>query len=134
MLSSQTPTLVLKDGQVQMVTGSPGGRTIPNTTLWVVLNRSRIRPGPPQPPSMHRAPITSGFPMSSSSKAGRGRNQCGTALLGMGHRIKVVNRQGIANTIVVDRPANEDLRNRRPAAARPPGPPAIERRRRRVQR
>ena len=38
MLSSQTPTLVLKDGQVQMVTGSPGGRTIPNTTLWVVLN------------------------------------------------------------------------------------------------
>ena len=38
MLSSQTPTLVLKDGHVQMVTGSPGGRTIPNTTLWVVLN------------------------------------------------------------------------------------------------
>ena len=27
-----------RDGQVQVVTGSPGGRTIPNTTLWVVLN------------------------------------------------------------------------------------------------
>ena len=38
MLSSQTPTLVLKDGRVRVVTGSPGGRTIPNTTLWVVLN------------------------------------------------------------------------------------------------
>jgi gamma-glutamyltranspeptidase/glutathione hydrolase len=38
MLSSQTPTLVLKDGRVVLVTGSPGGRTIPNTVLWVVLN------------------------------------------------------------------------------------------------
>jgi gamma-glutamyltranspeptidase/glutathione hydrolase len=38
MLSSQSPTIVLKDGRVHLVTGSPGGRTIPNTTLWVVLN------------------------------------------------------------------------------------------------
>ncbi len=38
MLSSQSPTIVLKDGRVRLVTGSPGGRTIPNTTLWVVLN------------------------------------------------------------------------------------------------
>ena len=38
MLSSMTPTIVLKDGRVRLVTGSPGGRTIPNTVLWVVLN------------------------------------------------------------------------------------------------
>ena len=38
MLSSMAPTLVLKDGKVRLVTGSPGGRTIPNTVLWVVLN------------------------------------------------------------------------------------------------
>jgi gamma-glutamyltranspeptidase/glutathione hydrolase len=38
MLSSQCPTIVLKDGKVRLVTGSPGGRTIPNTVLWVVLN------------------------------------------------------------------------------------------------
>jgi gamma-glutamyltranspeptidase / glutathione hydrolase len=38
MLSSQSPTIVLRDGKVRLVTGSPGGRTIPNTTLWVVLN------------------------------------------------------------------------------------------------
>ena len=38
MLSSMSPTIVLKDGKVRLVTGSPGGRTIPNTTLWVVLN------------------------------------------------------------------------------------------------
>ncbi|MBL8826926.1 MAG: gamma-glutamyltransferase, partial [Planctomycetaceae bacterium] len=37
MLSSQSPTLVAKDGKLVLVTGSPGGRTIPNTVLSVVL-------------------------------------------------------------------------------------------------
>lgn len=38
MLSSQTPTIVAKDGKPWLVTGSPGGRTIINTVLCVVLN------------------------------------------------------------------------------------------------
>lgn len=38
MLSSQSPTIVLHDGRVRLVTGSPGGRTIPNTVVWVLLN------------------------------------------------------------------------------------------------
>ncbi|HEY7270857.1 MAG TPA: gamma-glutamyltransferase, partial [Dehalococcoidia bacterium] len=38
MLSSQTPTIVTKDGKVVLITGSPGGRTIINTALCVVLN------------------------------------------------------------------------------------------------
>jgi gamma-glutamyltranspeptidase/glutathione hydrolase len=37
MLSSMCPTILLKDGKVWMVTGSPGGRTIPNTVLWTIL-------------------------------------------------------------------------------------------------
>lgn len=37
MLSSMTPTIVVKDGKVALVTGSPGGRTIINTVLAVVL-------------------------------------------------------------------------------------------------
>jgi gamma-glutamyltranspeptidase/glutathione hydrolase len=37
MLSSMTPTMVLKDGKVVLLTGSPGGRTIINTVLAVVL-------------------------------------------------------------------------------------------------
>ena len=37
MLSSMTPTLVLRDGKVVLMTGSPGGRTIINTVLTVVL-------------------------------------------------------------------------------------------------
>ncbi|MGB5714479.1 MAG: gamma-glutamyltransferase, partial [Waterburya sp.] len=37
-LSSMSPTLVTKDGQVYLVTGSPGGSTIPTTVLQVITN------------------------------------------------------------------------------------------------
>lgn len=37
-LSSMTPTIVLKNGRVALVTGSPGGSTIITTTLEVILN------------------------------------------------------------------------------------------------
>ena len=38
MLSSMTPTIVSKDDEVFLVTGSPGGSTIINTVLQVVVN------------------------------------------------------------------------------------------------
>ena len=38
MLSSMTPTLVVKDGQTVLATGSPGGSTIITTVLQVVVN------------------------------------------------------------------------------------------------
>ncbi|MGE4224315.1 MAG: gamma-glutamyltransferase [Vicinamibacterales bacterium] len=38
MLSSMSPTILAKDGQLFMVTGSPGGRTIINTVLMTILN------------------------------------------------------------------------------------------------
>ena len=38
MLSSMTPTIVVKDGKPLMLIGSPGGRTIINTVLQVILN------------------------------------------------------------------------------------------------
>ena len=38
MLSSMTPVIVLKDGKPVLVTGSPGGRTIINTVLCVIVN------------------------------------------------------------------------------------------------
>ena len=37
-LSSMTPTLVTRDGKVRLVLGSPGGSTITNTVLQVLLN------------------------------------------------------------------------------------------------
>src|SRR5262249_48371213 len=38
MLSSQTPTVVARDGKVLLITGSPGSRTIINTVLGIVVN------------------------------------------------------------------------------------------------
>jgi gamma-glutamyltranspeptidase/glutathione hydrolase len=38
MLSSMTPTILAKDGNLVAVVGSPGGRTIINSVLEVVLN------------------------------------------------------------------------------------------------
>ena len=38
MLSSMTPTIVARDGKPVLLIGSPGGRTIINTVLQVVLN------------------------------------------------------------------------------------------------
>ena len=38
MLSSMTPTIVVRDGKTLMVTGSPGGRTIINTVMLTILN------------------------------------------------------------------------------------------------
>jgi gamma-glutamyltranspeptidase/glutathione hydrolase len=38
MLSSQTPTIVARNGKAVLVTGSPGSRTIINTVLGVTIN------------------------------------------------------------------------------------------------
>ena len=38
MLSSMTPTIVIKDGQVFLVTGSPGGSRIITTVLQIIVN------------------------------------------------------------------------------------------------
>jgi gamma-glutamyltranspeptidase / glutathione hydrolase len=122
MLSSQTPTLVLKDGHVQMVTGSPGGRTIPNTTLWVVLNYLEFGLGPRaavDAPRTHHQWFPDELALESRSWPEPAR----LGLQGMGHHLKVVNRQGIANTIVVDRAATKifGIADRRSATARAAG-------------
>ncbi len=46
MVSSQTPTIVARDGQVVLITGSPGGRTIINTSLAMVLNTLEFEMSP----------------------------------------------------------------------------------------
>lgn len=38
MLSSMTPTLVLKDGKVKMVVGTPGGTTIPTSVFQAIVD------------------------------------------------------------------------------------------------
>ncbi len=126
MLSSQSPTLVLKEGRVQMVTGSPGGRTIPNTTLWVVLNYLEFGLTPRAAVS---APRThhQWFPDQLVLEGRSWPEATRSALQGMGHKLKVANHQGIANTIVVDRAAGKVLGIADGAAPRP-APPVTERR------
>ena len=101
MLSSQAPTIVLKDGKVRLVTGSPGGRTIPSTTLWVTLNVLEFGLDPRaavDAPRTHHPWFPDAYVLE-----GRAWGQpVLSALLGMGHTLKTVAVQGDAHTIVVD--------------------------------
>ncbi len=103
MLSSQTPTIVLKDGRVRLVTGSPGGRTIPNTTLWVVLNVLEFGLSPREAvdaPRTHHPwfpdALTLEGPASSWPLATR------ETLRSWNHTVRIGGIQGDAHTIVVD--------------------------------
>ncbi len=101
MLSSQTPTLLLKEGRARVVTGSPGGRTIPNTVLWIVLNLVEFGSGPREAvdsPRTHHQWFPDVLVMEGQSWAETTR----AALAGMGHKLGTTGHQGNANTIVVD--------------------------------
>lgn len=104
MLSSQCPTIVLDDrGKVRLVTGSPGGRTIPNTVLWVVLNVLEFKLDPRaavDAPRTHHA----WFPDVLTLEGGPARWDPATLddLRARGHRLRFTELQGDAHTIVVD--------------------------------
>jgi gamma-glutamyltranspeptidase/glutathione hydrolase len=105
MLSSQSPTFVLLDGRVKLVTGSPGGRTIPNTTLWVLLNVLEFGLDPRaavDAPRTHHPwfpdVLTLEGPAANWPEASR------WALLDMGHTLRFGGIQGDAHSIVVDLP------------------------------
>jgi len=122
MLSSQTPTLVIKDGRVRVVTGSPGGRTIPNTVLWVILNVLEFgldaRQAVDAPRTHHQW-----FPDRLSLEGRKWPAKTIEALEARGHRPSVVEHQGNANTIVVDPVTNRlhGAADRRRATARAAG-------------
>jgi gamma-glutamyltranspeptidase/glutathione hydrolase len=105
MLSSQTPTLVLRDGRVRVVTGSPGGRTIPNTVLWVVLNLIEFGL---EPAVAVAAPRThhQWFPDIIIFEGSAWPKVTLETLAGLGHRVRTIEHQGNANTIVVE-PSSE---------------------------
>lgn len=102
MLSSQSPTIVLKDGRVHIVTGSPGGRTIPNTTLWVLLNVLEFGLDPAAAvaaPRTHHA----WFPDRLQIERTLFHDDVVKPLERLGHRVTAVDIQGDAHTIVVDK-------------------------------
>ena len=98
-LSSMCPVILLKDGAVFMVSGSPGGRTIPATVLGTVLGvvdfgldaRAAV-----DAPRFHhqwlpdRIQVEADLPEATRA-----------ALKAMGHALKEVPRQGCAQVILV---------------------------------
>jgi gamma-glutamyltranspeptidase/glutathione hydrolase len=101
MLSSQTPTIVARDGKVVLVTGSPGSRTIINTVLCVLINvldydmdiRAAV-----DAPRLHHA----WFPDSARFEEVRQYSAAMERLREMGHSVQGT-RQGDAHSILVDR-------------------------------
>jgi gamma-glutamyltranspeptidase/glutathione hydrolase len=102
MLSSMTPTIVARDGKPVLVIGSPGGRTIINTVLQVVLNV-----------------VDQGMNVAQAVEAGRIHHQWLPDVVRferwaispdtrrlfemMGHRVEIVGSQGQAMGIFIDR-------------------------------
>jgi gamma-glutamyltranspeptidase/glutathione hydrolase len=102
MLSSMTPTILAKDGELFMVTGSPGGRTIINTVLQTILNV-----------------VDHGMNAQEAVDAGRIHHQwlpdrihyerlafspdTVSILRWLGHELREIEQQGVAEVIVVNR-------------------------------
>jgi gamma-glutamyltranspeptidase/glutathione hydrolase len=102
MLSSMTPTIVTRDGALRMVTGSPGGRMIPNTVLTVILGVTAYGMDARQAvdlPRLHHQWL----PDEASFEPGVATDAVFAALRARGHRITLRGRtQGSAHTIVFD--------------------------------
>jgi len=98
MLSSMTPAIVSRDGKLVLVTGSPGGRTIINTTLDVVLGvtawglsgREAV-----DAPRMHHQWL----PDTLTIEANGVSEDVAAKLKAMGHNVVVRGSQGSAQTI-----------------------------------
>jgi gamma-glutamyltranspeptidase/glutathione hydrolase len=84
-----------------VVTGSPGGRTIPNTALWVLLDLLEFELDPRaaiDAPRTHHQWFPDVLVLEGRSWPRATRQALGA----MGHTLKEGNAQGDANTIVVD--------------------------------
>jgi gamma-glutamyltranspeptidase/glutathione hydrolase len=100
MLSSMTPVIVLKDGKPVLVTGSPGGRTIINTVLCVVLNVTEFEMSPEDAvsaPRMHHQWL----PDAVRFEGVKQHAELVAKLKAMGHSVTEA-RQGDAHTIWID--------------------------------
>jgi gamma-glutamyltranspeptidase/glutathione hydrolase len=100
MLSSQTPTILAKDGKVVLITGSPGSRTIINTVLCIVVNvvdfHMSIRDAVDAPRLHHQW-----FPDEARFEAVSKNKETIETLRKMGHKITGTG-QGDAHSIWVD--------------------------------
>jgi gamma-glutamyltranspeptidase/glutathione hydrolase len=101
MLSSMTPTIVLKDGKPLLVTGSPGGRTIINTVLQMIIGVTDYQQTLKQTIDMPR--ITHHWmPDFLYIEKGRFSEAVIQDLVKRGHIIRELESIGRANSIYVD--------------------------------
>ena len=126
MLSSMTPTLVLRDGKVVLMTGSPGGRTIINTVLTVVLGvveyglngRAAV-----DLPRLHHQWLPDRAIL---EEAGASETLL-SELRAMGHTVDTRPRQGDAHTIwVAPDGTPHGVNDRRSADSKAAAPPRVD--------
>ncbi|HSM60244.1 MAG TPA: gamma-glutamyltransferase [Longimicrobiales bacterium] len=101
MLSSMTPSILARDGSLVAVIGSPGGRTIINTVLQVVLNVVDFDMGiqdAVSAPRFHHQWLPDRIRI---EEAGTSEYTV-QALQSMGHRVDMGGRQGLAHSIMID--------------------------------
>jgi gamma-glutamyltranspeptidase/glutathione hydrolase len=102
MLSSMTPTIVAKDGKLVAVVGSPGGRTIINTVMQVVLNLTAFDMPVQQAvnaPRLHHQWLPNVITVEREGFDAATLD----ALRAKGHTVRVGGQQGTAHSIAVDR-------------------------------
>jgi len=101
MLSSMTPSILAKDGKLVAVVGSPGGRTIINTVLQVVMNvvdfGMNIQAAVDAPRIHHQwLPDRIRIEENGTSEATL------EALRALGHTAEMGGQQGLAHSIMID--------------------------------
>ncbi len=101
MLSSMSPSIVARDGELVAVVGTPGGRTIINTTLQLILNLIDFGMDVQEAvdaPRFHHQWLPDRIRIEGDGFAP------GTveALEALGHRVQAGGRQGSANSIGID--------------------------------
>lgn len=101
MLSSMTPTIVVKDGKTFMITGSPGGRTIINTVLNVIINVIDFKMEIQDAVNARRIDHE-WMPDELSLEEGEIPKKTIDALKTLGHSTRRIKRQGDAHTILID--------------------------------
>jgi gamma-glutamyltranspeptidase / glutathione hydrolase len=101
MLSSMTPTILAKDGQLVMVTGSPGGRTIINTvldTILAVIDFGMNAQDAVDAPRLHHQWLPDRL---NYERHGLSPDTV-TLLQALGHTLQPIGSQGVAEVIIVN--------------------------------
>lgn len=101
MLSSMTPTIIEKDGKLVAVIGSPGGRTIINTVLQVILNLIDFEMDIQEAVEAKRI-HHQWFPDRITIEEDGVDEATVEALRAMGHEVRVRGQQGRAHSIQID--------------------------------